>query len=141
MEFIPGSHLIPIPVYGKIPTGTPRELFDVYADGYIYLPYEVVSEEDIAFKVIDNDISWDEVGKGDYIIVATYLQPYDGAMALARVDRSSITVKRLKYRDDKVILLPADDDYEPMEFSKEEVSERLEIIGVVKGIMKPKRWN
>jgi len=61
----------------------------------------VVNEEDIAFKVIDNDISWDEVDKGDYIIVATYLQPYDGAMALTRVDRSSITVKRLKYRDDK----------------------------------------
>ena len=101
----------------------------------------MVNEEDIAFKVMDNDISWDEVDKGDYIIVATYLQPYDGAMALTRVDRSSITVKRLKYRDDKVILLPADDDYEPMEFSKEEVSERLEIIGVVKGIMKPKRWN
>ena len=61
----------------------------------------MVNEEDIAFKVMDNDISWDEVGEGDYIIVATYLQPYDGAMVLTRVDMSSITVKRLEYRDDK----------------------------------------
>jgi hypothetical protein len=30
-------------------------------------------------------------------------------------------------------------DYDPVEFSKEEASERLEIIGVVKGIMRPKR--
>jgi len=136
---IPIKKLIPVPVYGRVPAGIPREMFNDYIETYIYLPEEIVQEGDIAFKVIGDSMIGEDIKEGDYVIVSPDLQPESGNIVLARVDRSEITLKRLRYRDNIITLVPANDEYESVEFTPEEARDRLEITGVVKRVVKSMR--
>jgi len=136
---IPIKKLIPVPVYGRVPAGIPREMFNEYIETYIYLPEEIVQEGDIAFKVIGDSMIGEDIKEGDYVIISPDLQPESGNIVLARVDRSEITLKRLRYRDNMITLVPANDEFESVEFTPEEARDRLEITGVVKRVVKSMR--
>lgn len=128
--------LRPIPIYGSIPAGTPTISFDdIPVEDYLYLPD--VPKDVFALKVVGDSMIGAGIEYGDIVVVfPPYYEPLNGKIVVARIDRSEFTLKRYYKERDRIILNPANGNYKPIVFSLEEAEYRLEIIGIVKKVVK-----
>lgn len=69
---------------------------------------------------------------GDVIVVAATRQVVNGNIVVARMDKEEVTVKRIKMKNDSVVLIPENRNYFPLVTSKE----RVEILGKVIGLLR-----
>jgi DNA polymerase V len=70
---------------------------------------------------------------GDILIVDRAVEPIDRKIVIAIVD-GQLTVKRLRKADGKILLMPENPDYQPIEIPDET---ELEIWGVVTTVIHP----
>lgn len=125
-----------IPIYGTVPAGSPRESFDdIPILGYIYFPD--VPEGTIALKVVGDSMIGAGIDYGDVVLVyPPYYESLSGKVVVARIDGSEFTVKRFYRERDTIILNPDNGNYKPIVMTVEEAKHRLEIVGVVKKVVK-----
>ncbi len=125
-----------IPIYGNVPAGSPRVSFDdIPVEGYLYLPD--VPKDVFALRVAKDSMIGAGIDYGDIVIVfPQYYESLNGKIVVARIDSSEFMLKRYYRERDYIVLNPADGNYKPIVFSLEEAEYRLEIVGIVKKLLK-----
>ena len=127
--FSPPPEMVLKPLVGKIAGGTPI-LAEQNIEDYINVPKDVKCD---FLLTCDGDSMIDAgIRSGD--VVYLIKQPdidYNGQIAAVRVDGEATLKKVFKYQD-KVVLQPANANYEPLVYIKEEIND-LVIEGIATG--------
>ena len=127
--FSPPPEMVLKPLVGKIACGTPI-LAEQNIEDYINVPKDVKCD---FLLTCDGDSMIDAgIRSGD--VVYLIKQPdidYNGQIAAVRVDGEATLKKVFKYQD-KVVLQPANANYEPLVYIKEEIND-LVIEGIAPG--------
>jgi DNA polymerase V len=58
------------------------------------------------------------IHNGDILVIDKSLEPTNGKVAVCFID-GEFTLKRMKFVDKKLFLVPANEDYDPIEVTKE----------------------
>ncbi|HON83288.1 MAG TPA: S24 family peptidase [Caldisericia bacterium] len=106
-----------IPILGYISAGSPLELEDIlYPIDTITMPDREV--KDVSFALIVKGDSMKNLGieDGDILLVNPDIQVENGSLVIAIIN-NKVTFKKLKKEKDKVFLLPANDNYQPIELT------------------------
>lgn len=127
--FSPPPEMVLKPLVGKIACGTPI-LAEQNIEDYVNVPKDVKCD----FLLTCDGDSMIEAGirSGDvvYLIKQSDID-YNGQIAAVRVDGEATLKKVFKYQD-KVVLQPANANYEPLVYIKEEIND-LVIEGIATG--------
>ena len=127
--FSPPPEMVLKPLVGKIACGTPI-LAEQNIEGYVNVPKDVKCD----FLLTCDGDSMIEAGIRSGDVVYLIKQPdidYNGQIAAVRVDGEATLKKVFKYQD-KVVLQPANANYEPLVYIKEEIND-LVIEGIATG--------
>ena len=127
--FSPPPEMVLKPLVGKIACGTPI-LAEQNIEDYVNVPKDVKCD----FLLTCDGDSMIEAGIRSGDVVYLIKQPdidYNGQIAAVRVDGEAILKKVFKYQD-KVVLQPANANYEPLVYIKEEIND-LVIEGIATG--------
>lgn len=120
-----------VPVLGRIAAGTPI-LAAEQVDEVMPLPTELVGDGPVFLLEVKGDSMVDAgIHEGDLVAVHKQPDATDGEIVAALIDGEEATVKRLRRRDGKVILISENPAYEPMEFT-----EGVELIGKVVSVLR-----
>lgn len=122
---------ITVPLIGTVAAGQPIFAVENY-EGFYSLPNNVFSNEDLFMLNVQGD-SMINVGiyENDKIIVKKQASADSGDIVVALVDDSA-TVKRLFFRDDKIILHP--ENNEMTDFIFDEVQILGKVVGLLRNI-------
>lgn len=120
-----------VPLLGRIAAGSPilaaEDVEDVFP-----LPTDIVGTGPIFMLRIKGD-SMIGVGilDGDYVVVRRQPDANDGDIVVALVEGEEATVKRLRRENGKVILVPENPVYSPMEYT-----EGVQVLGRVVSVLR-----
>ena len=119
--FRPGlSTLCEVPLSG----GTVRAGFPSPADDFLDMPLdlnrELVRNPGATFfaRVAGDSMQDDGIADGDLLVVDKSLEAYDGCVAVCFLD-GEFTLKRLRMGQGKIVLVPANKRYKPIEIGQE----------------------
>ena len=127
--FSPPPEMVLKPLVGKIACGTPI-LAEQNIEDYVNVPKDVKCD----FLLTCDGDSMIEAGIRSGDVVYLIKQPdidYNGQIAAVRVEGEATLKKVFKYKD-KVVLQPANANYEPLVYIKEEIN-NLVIEGIATG--------
>ena len=127
--FSPPPEMVLKPLVGKIACGTPI-LAEQNIEDYLKVPKDIRCD----FLLTCDGDSMIEAGIRSGDVVYLIKQPdidYNGQIAAVRVDGEATLKKVFKYQD-KVVLQPANANYEPLVYIKEEIND-LVIEGIATG--------
>lgn len=132
---LPQDNVHMIPIYESVSAG-----FGSYANDFIvgYMPLYIVNEEEARNTmciVVSGDSMYPKIENGDKIQVLRQDWAEDGQVVVALIDGENGVVKKIKYSDDKIILVSFNPEYQPREFIGAE-RERIRILGIVKTVIK-----
>ena len=120
-----------VPVLGRIAAGTPI-LAAENVEEILPLPVDLVGEGPVFLLEIKGDSMIDAgILEGDLVAVRSQRDADDGDIVAALIDDEEATVKRLRRRDGKVILVSENPVYEPMEFE-----DGVELVGKVISVLR-----
>lgn len=124
---IPDNSLVRIPILGTVAAGIP-----LYAEqnvfGYEDVPRSLVKSGEYFFLIVQGDsMTGSRIFPGDKVLIRRQSIVENGEIALVLVNGDEATLKRVKYLNDKAILLPDNPSYEPMVYPISDV----QIIGYV----------
>lgn len=115
------SDLQSIPLYGRIAAGSPIEAIRD-ENGSVEMPPNMLgSGEHYALEVDGDSMINAGINDGDTVIIKKTENVRDGDIIVALVDGEEVTLKRLKRKDGKVILIPENDDYSEQVYAPEQV--------------------
>lgn len=124
-----------IPILGKISAGKP-----IFAqenlEGYLN-PEEILIRDQrdcFILRIKGDSMVGDGILDGDFIIVRKTQVAEQGQIVVALIDEDA-TVKRYYRKDNKILLVPSNPAYQPIEISSDG-DLRFEIIGVVTGVFR-----
>lgn len=121
-----------LPLYGKIAAGTPIEALTNNTD-YVSVPHEFIGRGDFYALTVEGD-SMIEAGihDGDTVIIQRCDSAENGAIVVALVDDTEVTLKRLYRQGSEVALEPANRAYETRILP----STRVKVQGRLSGLMR-----
>jgi repressor LexA len=120
-----------VPLAGRIAAGKPLEA--IPEGETMSIPADMLGrEETYILRVSGDSMIDDHVMDGDYIIVEKRDTPREGEMVVALVHNSEATLKRFRRRGSRIVLVPANPAFQPLEFDEHDVS----VQGVVVGILR-----
>lgn len=123
---------ISIPLYGPVSAGTPVQVFAEVEDT-VEIPSWLIGRktgEIFALRVQGLSMIDALVNDGDIIILERADVAESGEMVVALLPDGSVTLKRLKIDGEKIILMPENPEYEPIEVDE------VRIIGKVIGVIR-----
>ncbi len=124
-----------VPLYlNPVAAGLPAHTED-YIDDRIDLNKYLIKHPDETFVVRVSGDSMIDAGihPGDFLIVDRTIEQTNGKVVIAVVD-GELTVKRMKRKNDQIVLLPANSNYEPIYIRAEQ---DLHIWGIVTNVIHP----
>ncbi|MGH8946992.1 MAG: transcriptional repressor LexA [Acidimicrobiia bacterium] len=120
-----------VPVLGRIAAGTPI-LAAEDVEEVLPLPVELVGEGPVFLLEIKGDSMIDAgIHQGDLVAVHSQPDADDGDIVAALIEGEEATVKRLRRRDGKVVLISENPAYEPMVFD-----DGVELLGKVVSVLR-----
>jgi DNA polymerase V len=122
-----------LPVFlERVPAGFPSPAGD-YMEGKLDLNQHLVKHPAATFfvRVTGDSMIGKGIHSGDLLIVDKSLDPKDGSIVIAALD-GELTVKQLEKRNGKFRLLPANENYAPLDISERQ---SFEIWGVVTNVI------
>ncbi len=126
------ENFIKIPLMGFVPAGSPAEIFSELGEE-IELPSwfaEPSNKEIIAFKVKGLSMKDAYINDGDIVILKKTENALSGDTVIALLEDNSITLKKLKILKDGFLLVPENEEYQPIKVKE------LRIIGKVVGVLR-----
>lgn len=123
-----------LPLVGRVAAGSP-----IMSEGNIEANYAVDPSlfrprADFLLRVVGMSMRDAGIVDGDLLVVHRAQTAHDGAIVVARLD-DEITVKRLQHRGDRLLLLPENPDFEPIEVDPRRV-DSFAIEGLHVGIIR-----
>lgn len=121
-----------LPLFGKIAAGTPIEAFRDQ-NTTLDLPDCLLGRGEYFALVVEGD-SMIEAGilSDDWVIVERTATVENGAIVVALVENSEVTLKRLRRRGKSIALEPANPAYEIRIFGPDQVKLQGRVVGVVR---------
>ena len=121
-----------LPLYGKIAAGTPIEALRNNTD-YVSVPHELMGRGDYYALTVEGD-SMIEAGihDGDTVIIERCDFAENGAIVVALVDDSEVTLKRLYRQGREVALEPANQHYETRILDNDRVKVQGKLSGLIR---------
>lgn len=119
------------PILGYVKAG-----YDLFAEENL-LGYEEVSSKearlgDYYLKVQGDSMSGSRIYDGDLVYVKQCSDVENGEIAVVLLEGSEVTIKKVLKKEDAIILMATNPQYEPKIFTKQDYMQRkLEIIGKV----------
>ena len=124
-----------LPVLGRVAAGLPIGA-DIGSDEVVLLDRNFFAPApDYLLKVQGDSMRDDGIFDGDLIGVHRTSEARNGQIVIARID-DEITVKRLKIAKDRILLLPRNPDYAPIEVLPDQ---DFAIEGLYCGLVRPSR--
>ena len=121
-----------IPVIGRVAAGTPI-LAEENIEGSIVIdPTLAKGGNAFALKVKGDSMIKAGIFDGDFVIVEPQKEAKNGDIVVALIDDEA-TVKTFERKNDKVRLLPENDNYSPIDVTNKE---NFSLVGRVKGIVR-----
>ena len=121
------------PVLSKVSAGMPMYSEENIVD-YIYLPaHEVKAGKEVFGLVVEGDSMNQEFKEGDIVIVEKDSVVENGEIGVVMVNGYNATLKRVKYVQDSIVLMPKSDNpaHDPQIYNKDD---EVKIIGKVVGM-------
>ena len=126
------SPTVSVPLVGDVRAGQPI-LAEDRVEGSFLLPRQLVGEGTLfMLRVRGDSMVGDQIAEDDYVVVREQPTADNGDIVAALVPsyEPEATIKRLAIGDDRVLLLPANPAYEPIE------AEDLQILGRVVTVLR-----
>lgn len=121
-----------VPILGTVPAGSPTSWGDHVTDEFLAIPRPMIRREEAFLLRVQGDSMKDAgILPRDLVLVRKSTQASSGDIVVARVD-GEVTVKRIKFANSDVLLLPENDTYQTQRYPRE----RVEIIGKVVGLIR-----
>jgi repressor LexA len=130
-----GAGLSDLPVLGTVAAGSPIEAIeDVAAAESIAVPPDMVARvgETYVLRVSGESMINEQIRDGDMVVVESRSEARNGDTVVALVGGRDATLKKFYRRGDKVRLVPANPDVQPIEVHASEV----EIRGILRGLIR-----
>lgn len=132
---IKGVNLIKIPVLGTVAAGEPI-LAEQNIIDYEELPANEFKDGEYFGLKIKGDSMFPRILEGDVVIVRQQSDCDNGKVAVVLINGDEATVKQIKKTKTGIMLIPFNNKYDPMFFTKEEIETKpVKIIGVVKRLI------
>lgn len=123
-----------IPIVGRVAAGSPILAMENIEGSIIIDPaFMKKSESCFALKVKGDSMTNVGIFEGDLVIVLPANAALNGDIVVAMLD-DEVTVKTFEQKNDRMRLLPQNDNYQPIEINE---SKEFKIVGKVTGIV---RW-
>jgi repressor LexA len=106
--------LISLPILGRVAAGAPIGAAAGHDGQMLFDRAAFFPQPDYLLRVKGDSMRDDGILDGDLIAVHRSPVAEDGQIVVARID-GEITVKRLKRRRDRILLMPRNPDYAPIE--------------------------
>lgn len=120
-----------IKIYGRVAAGIPLEAIEDVIDEE-EIPEELARTGEFFGLRISGDSMEPDIHNGDTVIVKRQNDAESDEIVIALVNGDDGVCKRLKKYADSIALISLNPNYEPMYFSREEISEKpVKIIGKV----------
>ncbi len=135
LEFIEGKGDYSVPLFNhKVSAGFPSPADD-YVEGSIDLNRHLIKHPTATFCVRVSGDSMIDAGihPGDILIVDRSLDVMHGRVVIAAID-NNLTVKRLYKKGSKILLVPENKKYKPIEMDE---SSEMVIWGIVTNVIHP----
>ncbi len=127
--------IIKIPVVGTVAAGEPI-LAEQNIIDYEELPAEEFKDGDYFGLKIKGDSMLPRILERDVVIVRQQNDCDNGQVAVVLINGDEATVKQIKKTESGIMLIPFNNKYDPMFFTKEEIETKpVKIIGVVKRLI------
>ena len=121
---------VSIPVYGRIPAGSPAEAME-YIEDYIDVPLSMAKgKELLALKVV-GDSMYPKYIEGDYVLIQKQPDCESGQDCAVRVNGSDVTLKKVIKERDGIMLQPINPEYAPKKYDYTDEFNPVYIIGIV----------
>jgi repressor LexA len=121
-----------IPVIGRVAAGTPILAEENIEGSLVIDPALTKSGNSFALKVKGDSMIKVGIFDGDFVIVEPQKEAKTGDIVVALIDDEA-TVKTFERKNDKVRLLPENDNYNPIDVTNKE---NFSLVGRVKGIVR-----
>ncbi|MDO5415782.1 MAG: transcriptional repressor LexA [Lachnospiraceae bacterium] len=127
-----GERVVRCPVFADIAAGSPIEMQEEMVE-ICTLPFEWLSapSETFLLTVKGNSMINADIENGDYVVLRRTNTVDNGQIAAIELD-GNVTLKRFRSMGSFVLLIPENDEYEPMMVN----TEQFRILGKAVGIMK-----
>ena len=126
------GEMVTVPLHGKIAAGTAIEAIRNEVDT-IQIPADLSGRtETYALHVDGESMIKAGIHDGDTVIIERCDRAAPGTIIVALVDGEEVTLKRLRYAGQKVVLEPENDDFEPQILEPH----RVQIQGRITGLMR-----
>jgi len=106
--------MISLPILGRVAAGAPIGAAAGHDGQMLFDRAAFFPQPDYLLRVKGDSMRDDGILDGDLIAVHRSAVAEDGQIVVARID-GEITVKRLKRRRDRIVLMPRNPDYAPIE--------------------------
>ena len=118
-----------VPLVGRIAAGVPI-LAEQNVEELFPLPASLVGEGDLfMLKVVGDSMIDAAICDGDYVVIRSQKDANKGEIVAAMIDGEA-TVKTLSKKNGQIWLLPANDNYQPID------GNQAEILGVVTAVLR-----
>lgn len=118
-----------VPLVGRIAAGGPI-LAEQNVEGLFPLPASLVGEGDLfMLKVVGDSMINAAICDGDFVVIRSQKDADKGEIVAAMIDGEA-TVKTFTRKNGQIWLMPANDEYQPMDGSQ------AEILGVVTAVLR-----
>ena len=128
----PANDPVVLPLYGKIAAGTPIEALRDPGQT-VNIPPTMLGRGEHYALAIDGD-SMIEAGihDGDTVVIERCDTAESGAIVVALVDRTEVTLKRLRKKGDSIALEPANAEYETRIFGPDRINVQGKLVGLMR---------
>jgi len=117
-----------IPLLGAIRAGKPIEA--IKTSESLEIPRDMMTNNTFALKVKGDSMKDDGIIEGDYVIIEPCVNPNNGDIVVALIDKDNVTLKRFYREKDHIRLQPSNAKYKPIRVQK------VVIQGRVKGVIR-----
>lgn len=129
---IAASQMASVPLFGRIAAGSPIEAIRD-ENGHVEIPPSMMGNGDhYALEVDGESMIKAGINDGDTVIIKRCDTANDGDIVVALVDGEEVTLKRLKRKNGKIILVPENDEFTEQVYEPNQV----EIQGKLSSLMR-----
>ena len=123
---------ISLPLYGRIAAGTPIEALRDHSNAVDVPPSMLGGGEHYALEVDGDSMVEAGIHDGDTVIIQRTDTAENGAIVVALVEGSEVTLKRLRRKGASVALEPANQAYETRIFGPDQVEVQGRLVGLMR---------
>jgi repressor LexA len=122
-----------IPVIGRVAAGTPITAIE-NIEGSIVIDSSFIkkAQDSFALKVKGDSMINAGIFEGDVVIVSPTAEAFNGQTVVAMID-DEVTVKVFQKKNNKILLIPENDKYQPIEVEK---TKDFKLVGKVVGLVR-----